>query len=419
MTSKLSIVACVAHNLTIGIGGRLPWVLPTDLKHFREITNGKKMIAGYNTFHYLNDTIDLGSRELVLSRDGDDLHDEGIVIGGAHIYNKYLGIADTMHITHVMQDVDGDVFFPPKAFEMYECTDMSEIYIEDGLPFCFAEYRLKHEEYQYLDLITEILTNGTKRGSPGRETLSVFGHQMRFDMENGFPLITTKKMFFKGIKKELDWFLSGSTNAKILSDDGVHIWDKNTSREYLDSKGLHHYEIGDAGPIYSHSLRHYGAPYINCKHDYTGQGIDQWLTAIDLIKERPNSRNIIINMWNPMVLDEVCLPQCHVLYQYYVEDNKYLNLSFYQRSADICIGVPFNISSAALMLYRMAEETNLIPKTLVHSIGDAHIYEQHIPFMLKQLVDIPKPFPTLSDDLETIENYNYSEVDGKQMDMIC
>ena len=222
---------------------------------------------------------------------------------------------------------------------------------------------------------------------------STFGIHI-FDISKHIPLLTTKKVFSRGIIEELLWFLRGETDNKTLQKKNVHIWDGNTSREFLDSLGHTDREEGDGGPIYGFNFRHYGAKYIDCHTDYTGKGYDQVKEIIRLIKEEPNSRRILINLWNPCVLNEAVLPPCHVLYQFRVYGDR-LCCSMYQRSGDMGLGVPFNIASATLMTYIFAHLTGKKPWKLVHTIGDAHIYTNHEDALREQLKRKPYSFPLI------------------------
>ena len=201
-------------------------------------------------------------------------------------------------------------------------------------------------------------------------------------------------MFVRGITEELLWFLRGETDNKILQDKNVHIWDGNSTREFLDKVGLNHLREGDIGAAYGFQFRHFGAEYENCDTDYTGKGFDQVKYVLDQIRNNPNSRRIILNLWNPPFLDKAVLPPCHMVYQFRVYNNT-LSCSMYQRSGDIGLGVPFNIASAALMTYLFAHMTGLQPGELTHTIGDAHIYNNHIEAMKEQLNRVPLPFPKL------------------------
>ncbi len=228
---------------------------------------------------------------------------------------------------------------------------------------------------QYLELINRVLTEGVrKEDRTGTGTISVFGHQMRFDLSEGFPLLTTKKLHLKSIIHELLWFIQGDTNVKYLQEHGVRIWN-----EWAD-------EDGNLGPVYGHQWRHW--------QDYDGGAIDQLAEAIETIKTNPDSRRIIVSAWNVAQIDQMALPPCHSFFQFYVADGK-LSLQLYQRSADIFLGVPFNIASYALLLMMVAQVTGLQPGTFVHTLGDAHIYTNHLDQVREQLSRTPYPLPRM------------------------
>lgn len=252
------------------------------------------------------------------------------------------------------------------------------------------------EEYQYLSLIDKIMKEGAKKSDrTGVGTLSIFGTSMRFNLRNDtFPLLTTKRVFWKGVLEELLWFIRGSTNAKELSDRNVHIWDANSSREFLDSSGFTDREEGDLGPVYGFQWRHFGAEYKGMRADYNGQGIDQLKEVIDKIRNSPDDRRIMMSAWNPIDIPKMALPPCHCLAQFYVSNGE-LSCQLYQRSADMGLGVPFNIASYSLLTYMLAHITNLKPGEFVHTMGDCHLYLNHISALKEQLERVPKPFPRL------------------------
>lgn len=228
---------------------------------------------------------------------------------------------------------------------------------------------------QYLDLMRDILKNGTQKGDrTGTGTLSVFGRQMHFDLSDGFPLVTTKKLHLRSIIIELLWFLRGDTNIKYLHDHGVTIWD-----EWAD-------ENGELGPVYGHQWRSWPAP--------NGQSIDQIAQVVAQIKRNPNSRRHIVTAWNPAEVDKMALPPCHALFQFYVADGR-LSCQLYQRSADYFLGVPFNIASYALLTHMVAEQCNLSPGVFVWTGGDVHLYTNHIDQANIQLSRDPYPLPSL------------------------
>ena len=229
---------------------------------------------------------------------------------------------------------------------------------------------------QYLDLLSRILNEGTRKSDrTGTGTLSVFGHQMRFELADGCPLLTTKKLHLKSIIYELLWFLRGDTNVKYLHDHGVTIWD-----EWAD-------ENGDLGPIYGHEWRSWP--------DYRGGTIDQIANVVDLIKRSPDSRRMIVSAWNVAEVDSMALPPCHTMFQFYVAEGR-LSLQLYQRSADTFLGVPFNIASYALLLMMMAQVTGLQPGEFVHTTGDTHLYLNHIDQARLQLTRTPRPLPRMA-----------------------
>jgi len=244
---------------------------------------------------------------------------------------------------------------------------------------------------QYQDLLKHVLENGTKKEDrTGTGTISVFGYQMRFDLADGFPVITTKKLHLKSIIHELLWFLKGSTNVKYLQENGVRIWN-----EWAD-------EDGELGPIYGYQWRSWP--------DYKGGNIDQISQVIESIKNNPNSRRHIVSAWNVGAIEDMNLPPCHILFQFYVADGK-LSCQLYQRSADIFLGVPFNIASYALLLQMIAQVTGLEPGTFVHTLGDAHIYLNHIEQSKLQLSRTPYKLPVMkiNPDVKNIFDFKYED----------
>lgn len=271
---------------------------------------------------------------------------------------------------------------------------------------------LNHNEMQYLELIQHIIDHGAKKEDrTGTGTLSIFGAQMRFSLRNNaFPLLTTKRVFWRGIAEELLWFVSGSTNANELSKKKIHFWDANGSREFLDKQGLNHREVGDLGPVYGFQWRHFGATYENMHTNYDGQGVDQLANVIDKIKNNPDDRRIIMSAWNPVDLPCMALPPCHSFVQFYVCNGE-LSCQLYQRSGDMGLGVPFNIASYSLLTYMIAHVCGLKPGEFVHTLGDAHVYLNHIDALKKQLEREPRPFPTLKITCEVpnIDSFKFDD----------
>lgn len=246
---------------------------------------------------------------------------------------------------------------------------------------------------QYLDLCQRILTEGvTKEDRTGTGTISIFGHQMRFDLSEGFPLVTTKKLHMKSIIHELLWFLAGDTNVRYLQENGVRIWN-----EWAD-------ENGDLGPVYGKQWRSFVGR--------DGKTVDQIQWVIDEIKKNPDSRRLIVSAWNPADLAEMALPPCHLLFQFYVADGK-LSCQLYQRSADTFLGVPFNIASYALLTHMVAHVTGLGVGDFVHTLGDAHLYTNHIEQVKLQLTREPKPLPKLklNPEVTSIFDFAYDDIE--------
>ncbi|KAG8442160.1 hypothetical protein GDO86_011094, partial [Hymenochirus boettgeri] len=251
------------------------------------------------------------------------------------------------------------------------------------------------DESQYLDQIRYIIEHGhRKEDRTGTGTVSVFGMQARYSLRDQFPLLTTKRVFWKGVLEELLWFIKGCTDSKELSAKGVKIWDANGSREFLDNLGFTSRKEGDLGPVYGFQWRHFGAEYKDAHTDYSSQGVDQLQNVINTIKNNPDDRRMIMCSWNPKDISLMALPPCHALCQFYVI-NKELSCQLYQRSGDMGLGVPFNIASYALLTYMIAHVTGLKPGDFVHTLGDAHVYLNHIEPLKIQLQRTPKAFPKL------------------------
>lgn len=244
---------------------------------------------------------------------------------------------------------------------------------------------------QYIDLIKRVLDEGVQREDrTGTGTIGVFGHQMRFDLQEGFPLLTTKKLHLKSIIYELLWFIMGDTNVKYLQDNGVRIWN-----EWAD-------ENGDLGPVYGHQWRSWPA--------YDGTTIDQLGNVIEQIKKNPNSRRLLVSAWNVAEVENMALPPCHTMFQFYVANGK-LSCMLYQRSADIFLGVPFNIASYALLTMMIAQVCGLQPGEFVHTLGDAHIYTNHLDQVKEQITREPYALPKMkiNPDVKDINDFKYED----------
>ena len=268
------------------------------------------------------------------------------------------------------------------------------------------------DEKQYLDLIKKIIEFGEIRETRNSSTISIFSEKLEFNISNSIPFITTKKLAWKTIIKELLWFLSGSTDNQKLLDQNVKIWIGNSTREYMDSIGFNTRQVGDLGPVYGHQWRHFNAEYIDEKTDYTNKGVDQIQQVIHLLKTDPMSRRIILSAWNPSQINQMNLPPCHMFCQFYVSSNQELSCQMYQRSADVGLGLPFNIASYALLTAMIAQTVNMVPGMFTHSMGDTHIYVNHIDGLKLQLTREPKKLPRvwLNPEVKSLFDFKYDDI---------
>jgi dihydrofolate reductase/thymidylate synthase len=445
MLRCFKIVVAVAPDGGIGKDNQLPWRIPGDLKYFKHVTSltadptkTNAVIMGRNTWNSLPEQLrPLPNRvNVVLSRNPGTCFDQAytatslasalsmldsaafdsvenvFVIGGSSVYAEAVSspLCTEMHITRILQPFVCDTFFPgidSSAFiKEKQSTDMRESDVtyrfevwkanRPVAPCPGVTWVAKPEEYQYLNLIRDIMANGVLRGDrTGTGTLSLFGKQMRFSLrDHAMPLLTTKRTFWRGVAEELLWFVRGCTSARVLQDKNVRIWDGNSSREYLDSIGLTEREVGDLGPVYGFQWRHFGAEYGTMHDDYAGKGIDQLSQIIETLRTNPNDRRMIITAWNPSALKDMALPPCHLLTQFYVANGE-LSCQMYQRSADMGLGVPFNIASYALLTRMIAQVVGLQAGDFVHVLGDAHVYCNHVQALEEQVKREPRPFPKL------------------------
>lgn len=476
----ISIVVCVTNyknKLAIGRGGDLLFKLKEDMKFFKNITSNSLnkdsklskniVLMGRKTyfsiplkFRPLSDRINI-----VLTRDPElikispipkslkltkDIYYTDLdtfnsiyakynpnvfVIGGSELYNLFLKDASKLYITHV-EDTKFDKGKEPDTFMDYfdssfSLTGMSEKYTQLNLN---VNYRILYynrtnkvsEEHNYLNLMKDILDNGNKREDrTGTGTMSIFGTKMKFDISRNIPMMTTKKVPFKTILEELLFFIRGDTDAKILQRKGIKIWDGNTSREFLDKRGLNHYETGIMGPMYGYSWCHFGADY---SQDYADTskidpsiigGVNQLENVINLLKTDPFSRRIIISAWDPTCLDKMVLANCHILLQFYVTENngeKYLSCQFYQRSSDQ-LAFCFNVTSYSILTHILAKKCNMKPKDIIYIAGDTHIYLNHLEGVKEQLNRNTLPFPNLIVN-DNIKDKNWNEITADDFEMV-
>lgn len=275
------------------------------------------------------------------------------------------------------------------------------------------------QEFQYLSLLKNIINNGVMEKGRNGITYTQIGGMMRFSLKNNqIPIMTTKKMAWRVCLKELLWFMNGDTNNELLQEENVKIWNDNATREFLDSRGLYHLRENDLGPVYGHQWRFWNAPYsreFGCFEDYKGKGIDQLQNIIDDLNESKitgeTSRRMIMTAWNPEQIDEMALPPCHVLSQFHITEGNQLSCTLYQRSADMGLGVPFNIASYSFLTHILAKHCDLEAKEFIHFIGNAHIYDDHIDSLEEQIENEPYDPPNLiiSEKKEKIEDYKFDD----------
>jgi len=423
------LIVAVDKNYGIGYKDKLPWKCPEELKLFQEKTMDSIIVVGTKTARCLPH---LPNRQVIcLSRTLPDtslwkndsiiisslsevklIEDRKIFIaGGAEVYRTALSV-DTLvskiHISILKDTYQVDTYFDPKLIRNFVITAHTEYEKFDH----YVMERAKDGEKQYLDLLSDIVNNGEIRKGRNGLTRSLFVKSFKFDLRNGFPLLTTKKMFLRGILEEFLFFLRGDTDTTILSDKKVRIWEGNTSNEFLDSRKLP-YAKGVMGPMYGYQWRHYGAKYrLNKvgKPLETTEGIDQLANVVKLIKTDPGSRRILITTYNPEQAEEGVLYPCHsITIQFYVQDN-YLDMFCYNRSQDTFLGVPYNIASSSLLLMVVAKLTHKIPRFFNMTMGDTHLYEEHITQAREQMNRRPFKFPTLKiPDIHNIEDIDFLE----------
>lgn len=431
----------VAHNSKRGIGIKngIPWRCGEDMNFFKGLTSTGKnaVIMGANTWRSIGSSPLKGRVNFVISNgtvkqhDGaqvcksvqecissvlsiSDKIDRAFVIGGESIYKQFLEarVVSVIYANEILTDkTECDKFF----CDVPVCFDKELDYTNSTCEVRYTRYsrHLNTEEGQYLQLVEKILREGERRSDrTGTGTLSVFGNSMRFSLRDGrIPLLTTKRVFWRGVVEELLWMLSGSTDANILAETGVHIWDGNASREFMDGLGFTERRVGDIGPAYGFQWRYSGAKYVDCCTDYTGQGVDQIQRCIDMIKDDPSSRRIILSAWNPSDVGNMNLPPCHVMAQFLVSGQE-LSCMVFQRSVDVGLGLPFNIASYSLLTHMMAKCCGLTAKELVHAAGDTHIYRDHVGPLERQVKRCPLEFPTvaLNDAITEIDGFTAEDI---------
>lgn len=458
MSKTFKIICAVDRNGGIGFKNQLPWPkIKEDMKYFREITTKttdqnkqNAVIMGGKTYEsigrYLPDRINFIVSKIYnqpLDHTLDVCHrteqiENIFVIGGEQLFTEAIQRLDCseIYVTRIDKEYECDRYFPkiPSWFSLLSSRSENDLTFEVYKNIADPT----SDEKQYLSLLKEIIETGEDKDGRNGKTLSIFGPQHVFDLQKGFPLLTTKKMFFSGIVKELLFFLKGQTDSNILSNQGVKIWEGNTTREFLDKRGLTNYKVGDIGPMYGYNWRHFGHKYEGCENNYENQGYDQLYHLIDsLIRDR-NSRRHLLTTYNPAVVSESVLAPCHgIAIQFNVRANDELDCKMFQRSVDCALGYPFNIASYALLVHIICHVTGYKPGKLIMTLGDTHLYKEHIDQVSKQIDRVPMIKPSVKIDkifegetteerIKFIEDLvyndilleNYSHWPGIKMDMV-
>tara|TARA_B100000767_G_scaffold262349_1_gene274915 strand:+ start:1128 stop:2561 length:1434 start_codon:yes stop_codon:yes gene_type:complete len=442
---KIKVIVAVDSKYGIGKNNSIPWNIPSDLKYFKEITTSSKkknvLIMGRVTWDSIPEKFKplsgrlnyiISSQDLDLKKYKNTLVFKSIknaikfslmnclaqnlgdifIIGGSSIYTEVIKHIEINHLylTRIYKDFNCDKkfmdksFFENNKFKNLHLIKVSNFQEENGLHFRFFEYSKQDKlwespENQYLNLLKKILDEGLERDDrTGTGTLALFGERQEYNLEDTFPILTTKRIFIRAVFEELMLYLRGETDNKILNQKNIHIWDGNTSRNFLNSRGLTNYPEGDMGETYGFNFRHFGGEYINCETKYDNCGFDQVSNVINLIKNEPFSRRIIISLWNPNTNHKASLPSCLCWYQFFVDTiSKKLNLQIYIRSSDFFLANNWNICTGALLVHMICNLENIeyTPGKIICITGDTHIYKNHIEQASINLERISTPFPKL------------------------
>jgi dihydrofolate reductase/thymidylate synthase len=428
------VIIAMTKDNGIGFKGSLPWKCKEELAIFKKKTENKIIIVGFNTARSLPT---LNNREIVVlsSKKHSDVkllmeaecssvfnnlecalnknNKNVFVAGGAKVYNNvfknFKSSIKNVHLSVMSGEYKCDTFVD------FNKSDWTVVRKEEYDEFThYVLTPVESEEKKYLSLLHDVLHNGWVKDGRNGNTKSMFGKTISFDLTKGFPLLTTKKMFFRGIVEELLFFIRGNTDSKILEDKKINIWKGNTNREFLDSIGKNNRSEGVMGPMYGYQWRNYNSVYNEENASPSDNGLDQLQMVIDLIRNDPHSRRILLTDFNPLQAHDGVLYPCHsIIIQFYVSEG-FLDIFCFNRSTDLFHGLPFNIASTALFHTLIAKITGLVPRKFILSLGDCHIYESHYNVVQKQLNRIPYKFPTLEivkelKTLEDIENMKFSD----------
>ncbi len=422
---QFSIIVAVDSENGISKHGEIPWDSKDDMTFFKNTTKGNgrnAVIMGRKTWETIGAPLE-GRTNVIISSNMNpvdyptlkiaksfkdalqmigsvDNYEDVFVMGGEQVYNEaiadYLYLCKRIYVTKFKKNYMCDQFFPFDVVSKFK-TEKEPANTSTYIRYVYTP-QISHDEYKFLELLKKVRDFGDNRADrTGKGTVSLFGERMEFDISERIPILTTKKIFHEMIIEELLFFLSGKTDTKILESKNVKIWKDNTSAEFIKNRGLE-YNEGDMGPAYGYQWRHWGLKYEGCdKVPGLGEGgIDQIKKIVDGIRNEPFSRRHILTSYNVSQLDEMVLEPCHLLAQFYVSsDRKYLDCQLYQRSADMFLGVPFNIASYSILTYMIAHVCGLLPRKFIHVMGDTHIYRDHLTQVNTQLKRTPWPFPKL------------------------
>jgi thymidylate synthase len=443
------------NRFEIGYGNSLLYKIKKDLEYFKILTTGHTIVMGYNTWLSIPNMHLKNRRNIVITdqvvkikkheeveymtiREFKKNKPEGKIylIGGGKTFSIFLKdqelLPKNLIICHIVPEIsiEADCSFDPSLIGNYSLSGYSENITGESLKYRYIYYSLQnnvHQETKYLELMKDILENGCERiDRTCTGTLSLFGTRMKFDISESIPMLTTKRIPFRVILEELLWFCRGDTDAKILQRKGIKIWNGNTTREFLDNRGLNHYPEGIIGPQYGFLWRHYGAKYSPRFADTSSidantiGGVDQLKYVEDLLENDPFSRRIIISAWNPSQLNEQALPSCHLLLQFYVTEEygkRYLSCMFTMRSSDNFLASSFNCVSYSILTYILAIRHNMKPKDLIYVAGDTHIYKNHVEQVREQLKRDPRPFPRLKVSTDLVKK-DWKDMTLKDFELI-
>jgi dihydrofolate reductase / thymidylate synthase len=439
----VKLVVAFDYDYGIGKNNNIPWKCPPDMKIFVQLTKGHIVIMGRKTYESIGKPL-VGRVNIVISKELIN-NNEGIIvcasiddalkmiredrlyigktiwgIGGEKIYTDLAPYANHIHTTYIRGSYDCDVFFDKSIIYNPLCEEVhrQDLYENDEWVAQYVVYKRSNKyDDEYLDAVKKVLLGTLTKNRTGIDTYQSDPITCTYDLSLGIPILTSKYVNYKNVINELIWMLKGRTDNKYLNDRGVHIWDANSSREFLDSRGLD-YPEGELGPVYGYQMRHFGGNYP------AKDGVDQIAQVIDQIKNDPTSRRIIISLWNPADIDKMALPPCHLYYQFTVVDGV-LHSCMVQRSADMGLGVPYNIVFTSILTYIFANICELQVGKFTHVMVNPHIYENHVDALMTQLWRPTNQYPKLRinrlltsvDDLELEDFDVYDYVPGDKLHM--